>query len=66
MLSLTDQTPIQESDGFRRYALKHVDSEPFMRIEIADSLSVNDIANIFRGFVKLLRRECFGPTPPPM
>jgi hypothetical protein len=63
MMPMTDETSVQENDGFRRYALKHVDSEPFMWIELSDTLSVKDVEKIFRGFVKLLRREGFGPTP---
>jgi hypothetical protein len=63
MMPMTDQTPIQENDGFRRYALAHENGEPFMWIELSETLSVKDIEKIFRGFVKLLRREGFGPTP---
>jgi hypothetical protein len=63
MTSLTDQNQVQESDGFRRYALKYEDSQPPVFIEFSETLSVKEIEKIFRVFVKLLRREGFGPTP---
>jgi len=63
MMPITDQTPVQENDGFRRYALKYEDSQPPLLIEFSDTLSVKEIETILRVFIKLLRREGFGPTP---
>lgn len=63
MVSLTDQNRVQESDGFRRYAIMHEDSQPPLLIEFSDTLSVKEIETILRRFIKLLCREGFGPTP---